>query len=83
MTDNLRYAISYCVFGYPEHEVSDSPCKTSQGCGHYEEAAKYNNLSTDVAAYEYCNAWPGDRTFRVDQCQDCLQLEGNSYMANC
>jgi hypothetical protein len=29
LTDNLRYAVSYCVYGYPENdEVTSNPCLT-------------------------------------------------------
>lgn len=79
----MRYALSYCVFGYPENDVVSTPCLTSEGCGHYSDAITYKNLSTDIAAYEYCNAWPGDRTYSVGICQECLNVDGNPFMANC
>lgn len=84
MLYNLRYAVSYCVFGYPDNRknVGSSPCMTSEGCGHYEDPIKYKNLSLDTTAYEYCDAWPGDETFRIDRCQECLHLEGDEFMAN-
>lgn len=82
MLYNLRYALSYCVFGYPKNNVVSTPCMTSEGCGHYADAITYKNLSTDIAAYEYCNAWPGDTTYKVGICQECLDADGNPFMAN-
>lgn len=55
----------------------------SEGCGHYEDAIVYKNMSSDVSAYEYCDAWPGDKTFSVARCQKCLFVDDNKYMANC
>lgn len=83
MLYNLRYAMSYCLFGVPgDREVDTTQCMTSEGCGRYRDSITYKNMSADVGAYEYCDDWPSDDAFRVEICQECLQLSSGPYMAN-
>ncbi|RDA93428.1 hypothetical protein CP533_2617 [Ophiocordyceps camponoti-saundersi (nom. inval.)] len=85
MLYNLRYALSYCLFGYPGNsQLGSTPCITSKACGPFREATLYGNLSTRYKGYDYCERWPISKGGDVDYkaCAECLQAAENPYLAN-
>lgn len=79
---NLRYAMSYCLFGVPENDdVLSTPCITSEACGPFRLALQYGNLSSSTEPYEYCDVWPSDDEQHVQQCGECL-FAGQEYLSN-
>jgi len=78
---NLRYTVSYCLWGYPDNpNVTDVPCLTQPACGGYQSNIEYNNLSSSVGAYDYCT---GFNTLMESPCSNCLiELSTEYYMAN-
>ncbi|KAM0346067.1 hypothetical protein ACHAPU_005828 [Fusarium lateritium] len=80
---NVRYAISYCLFGVPDNEkIINTPCLTSKACGPFRQAIEYKNLSSNIESYEYCHDWPVHDTLDFDGCTDCLRAGDNHYLAN-
>jgi hypothetical protein len=82
LLDNLRYTVSWCLWGYPGGAVSSTPCVTSFACGLLQSGVEYNDLSTnDTSGYGYCANWRSDL---LQKCTTCLQQIGNeNYIANC
>lgn len=83
--DNLRYALSYCVFGFPSNnEIENTPCRTSEACGPFQDAIRHENLTTDgLDKYDYCASWPVRDLEHVEACRVCLEVDGHEYLANC
>lgn len=83
--DNLRYAVSYCVFGFPGNEdIENTPCRTSEACGPFQDAIKHENLTSEgLDKYDYCAQWPVTDLEHVENCRICLEVDGNEYLANC
>ncbi|POR37044.1 Uncharacterized protein TPAR_02737 [Tolypocladium paradoxum] len=83
MLYNLRYTVSYCLFGIPDNKnVVNTPCITSKACGAFQDAIEYKNLSSEYKSYEYCDQWPVTDSLDFSGCMDCLQAAGNFYLAN-
>lgn len=77
---NLRYAVSYCVFGYPENDdVTSSPCLTSTACEPLKLAITHQDLAPNVTALEYCQTWVHDQ---MPRCGSCLRAAGEHYLTN-
>ncbi|KAK1655528.1 hypothetical protein BDP81DRAFT_388453 [Colletotrichum phormii] len=77
---NLRYAVSYCVFGYPDNpDVGSSPCLTRTACEPLQNAIKYNDLASNATEYEYCDVWDHNQ---VASCSACLRAGNNNYLTN-
>ncbi|KAI9646975.1 hypothetical protein NHQ30_004976 [Ciborinia camelliae] len=78
---NLRYAISWCLFGFPNNtEVEDTPCITSLSCAPMKNAIEYGNLTTSgIAEYDYC---PDIATNQILECQNCLKISTATYYLN-
>lgn len=71
MLYNLRYATSYCLFNFPEHEdYGDNPCMTRTACGPLIDAVQYGNLSTNGTSYDYCSKWI---SAQVPKCIGCVK----------
>ncbi|KAM0237885.1 hypothetical protein ACHAP5_008836 [Fusarium lateritium] len=80
---NVRYAVSYCLFGVPDNEkIINTPCLTSKACGPFRQAVEHKNLSSNIESYEYCDDWPVHDTLDFDGCTDCLRAGDNHYLAN-
>ncbi|KAF4469870.1 hypothetical protein FALBO_3218 [Fusarium albosuccineum] len=80
---NLRYAVSYCLFGVPDNkQVINTPCLTSKACGPFRDAVEYKNLSSKPESYEYCDDWPVTDDLDFNGCTDCLRAGGNYFLAN-
>ncbi|KAL2760761.1 hypothetical protein ACRALDRAFT_1073526 [Sodiomyces alcalophilus JCM 7366] len=77
---NLRYAVSYCLFGYPENDyVTSSPCLTSTACEPFQRAIMHNDLATNATAYGYCGTWIHDQ---LSQCTSCLRADHEYFLSN-
>ncbi|KAH6684370.1 hypothetical protein B0J14DRAFT_572732 [Halenospora varia] len=72
---NLRYAMSWCLFGYPNNTAApDTPCKTSFACGPLENSFEFDSLSPKAGAFSYCGLFSLDR---VTSCNNCLKVQQN------
>jgi len=70
---NLRYASSYCVFGFPNDDQLESTiCTQDQACGRFQDAVQFGNLTRDFESYEYCAVWPVNDIEHFQYCVDCL-----------
>lgn len=86
--DNLRYTLSYCLFGYPNAtDVETTPCSTSMACGPLQQSLKHGiSDPKDTTTSSYCSA---DDGYASDpeiygHCTSCLSAGGESdYLANC
>ncbi|KAF6819776.1 lpxtg-domain-containing protein [Colletotrichum sojae] len=77
---NLRYAVSYCLFGFPENpNVGSSPCLTRTACEPLQNAIKYNNLASNGTEYDYCTDW---NSGQVASCGACLRAGTDHYLTN-
>jgi hypothetical protein len=80
-SDNLRYSVSWCLWGYPNNtNVPGTPCITHFACGTLENAIKYNNLETNTTEFGYCSQWEYDL---VPRCTACLAQGNQHTLANC
>ncbi|KAK3952795.1 hypothetical protein QBC32DRAFT_134041 [Pseudoneurospora amorphoporcata] len=84
---NLRYTLSYCLFGYPNAtDVETTPCSTSMACGPLQQSLQHGVPDPkDTTASSYCSADDGyasDPDIYV-HCTSCLTAGGESnYLAN-
>ncbi|SPN97655.1 uncharacterized protein DNG_01168 [Cephalotrichum gorgonifer] len=76
---NMRYATSYCVFGFPDGHVDSSPCITSTACEPFMNAVTFGNLATNVSTYDYCAGW---NPTLVGKCLSCLRPTGAHFISN-
>ncbi|KAK2040467.1 hypothetical protein LZ31DRAFT_474476 [Colletotrichum somersetense] len=77
---NLRYAVSYCLFGYPYNpDVGSSPCLTRTACEPLQKAVVYNDLASNSSEYDYCSVWDHNQ---VGNCAACLRAGDNHYLTN-
>lgn len=86
LTDNSRYAVSYCVFGFPNAtDVGSSPCTTSPACGLVENSLEAGVLDPHSSSqYGYCSV---DRDAMTGSgyasCLACISASGTTqYIAN-
>lgn len=79
---NLRYAMSWCVFGYPNNTaVGDTPCITSFACGPLQNAITLDSLNPNATEYSYCALFLG--SVSVSKCSGCLaEQSGEFYLTN-
>ncbi|KAL2130890.1 hypothetical protein VTI74DRAFT_5820 [Chaetomium olivicolor] len=61
---NLRLNLGHCLF-----DGKVNPCITRTACGPLADAAKYQNMSTTVGAFDYCSNWQENA---VGHCGPCL-----------
>lgn len=83
---NLRYAVSYCVFGFPNAtDVGTSPCVTSFACEPLQTALEEGVLSPqDSIQYGYC-AVNGSIYSQptISRCSSCIAASGDMhYLTN-
>jgi len=82
-TDNLRFAVSTCVFGYPE-SISNvsSPCPVA--CGTVQNAVQFDIENPNA---DNLGAWCDTASFAdnvINTCEFCYNLTSNQvYLANC
>ncbi|OIW29761.1 hypothetical protein CONLIGDRAFT_344063 [Coniochaeta ligniaria NRRL 30616] len=80
MAYNLRYAMSYCLFGdFGNKAAADTPCITTTACGPLKKAFEWNNLTTTGGAYDYCQEW---NELQAGKCSLCLQAGEMHYLNN-
>ncbi|UNI18962.1 hypothetical protein JDV02_005191 [Purpureocillium takamizusanense] len=90
---NMRYAIDFCIFGYPNGTggAGSNPCLTSEACGRLARALETGIPVTDGSraraatdAYSYCEAEKGVWKSRyLDSCVQCVKADGkHRYLAN-
>ncbi|CAM1508344.1 Fc.00g051920.m01.CDS01 [Cosmosporella sp. VM-42] len=83
MLYNVRYAVSYCLFGVPDNKhVISTPCITSKACGPFRDAIEFKNMSSNIDSYDYCAVWPVTDHADFVGCTQCLQAGGQDYLAN-
>lgn len=85
LVDNLRYAFSTCVYGFPTEKISVStPCQVS--CERLRGAIEHN-LDTNTTIVEdlsYCNRPGFQDTVVINRCAKCYgRMDDVAYMANC
>ncbi|KAK4154575.1 hypothetical protein C8A00DRAFT_32608 [Chaetomidium leptoderma] len=72
---NLRFNMGHCLF-----DGETNPCVTATACEMFEDAVKYQNMTTAVGPYDYCQKWEQNM---VSHCGPCLtQLEDGIYQNN-
>jgi len=78
---NLRYAISWCLWGYPNNtDVGDTPCITSTACAPLQGAIEFDSLSSNASEYGYCALL---NTISVPKCLACLSVQSaDFYLTN-
>ncbi|KAL0943978.1 lpxtg-domain-containing protein [Colletotrichum truncatum] len=77
---NLRYAVSYCVFGFPDNpNVGSSPCLTRTACEPLQKAITYNELAPNGTEYDYCTGWDHNQ---ISSCAACLRAGDRHYLTN-
>ncbi|RFU33924.1 hypothetical protein B7463_g2449, partial [Scytalidium lignicola] len=77
---NLRYAVSWCVFGYPNNtDIGTSPCATSRSCGLVQSAFEFDALAQNTSAYGYCADL---YTYELPNCQTCLSVNTDQFYIN-
>lgn len=87
LLDNLRYATSVCLWGWPTHKKNvSSPCDIDYACHPLQKALETGNLNpANETEYQYCTA--GGSVFQSSSVQNCIQcLQASSdqnYMSNC
>ncbi|KAL1878043.1 hypothetical protein VTK73DRAFT_8178 [Phialemonium thermophilum] len=78
---NSRYALSYCVFGFPNAtDVSQSPCVTSAACGPLRDALQDGIPDPRGSSqYGYCSVDEGVMTGEgYSQCLACISATGET-----
>ncbi|KAH8598095.1 hypothetical protein B0O99DRAFT_506613 [Bisporella sp. PMI_857] len=74
---NLRYAISWCLFGFPNNSaVGDTPCTTSTACGPIEGGLEFDGLNPNASTYAYCALVP---EVNVPKCHSCLSNQDQQF----
>ncbi|CZT07617.1 hypothetical protein WAI453_005115 [Rhynchosporium graminicola] len=86
---NLRYALSWCLFAYPNNtnsantinkNVAGTQCSTERACGAFQGAFAYDSLSLNSSSYGFCPSLPA---VNVPHCTTCLQvLTDDFYLTN-
>ncbi|KAI0392654.1 hypothetical protein F5Y17DRAFT_352276 [Xylariaceae sp. FL0594] len=74
MLYNIRYTTAQCLY-----IEATTICSTSRACGIIQNALLYNNLSSMVSTYGYCDKWT---TFDLQKCTNCLEVSGQNVLRN-
>ncbi|KAM7223302.1 hypothetical protein V8F06_001179 [Rhypophila decipiens] len=81
---NLRYSLSYCVFGFPNATgVADTPCRTSFACQNLQGSLEHGVLDpTKTTTYSYCSVpdhlgegEPAKSHLEYERCTQCVAAE--------
>jgi hypothetical protein len=85
--DNMRYSLSYCIFGFPNAtNSSTSPCTTSFACEPLTTPLEDGILSPQTSTqYDYCSVDNNVLTHQIiNRCSSCIAAGGETqYLANC
>jgi len=77
---NLRYALSWCLFAYPNSTTpSSTPCTTKFACGPMESAFEFDSLSLSASEYGYCPLIP---SVNGPKCTSCLSVQNDQFYLN-
>jgi hypothetical protein len=85
--DNLRYAFTSCVFGYPDSAANIStPCTV--GCAGIQSAVEVDILDPGASNFNDWCAATGFADNVINDCEFCYnltyqQVNPQVYMANC
>ena len=85
-TDNSRFSVASCMFGFGNGTSMGGPCITSTACGGIQKPIEDGSLKTNnLAQYAYCDADGSAMTGpSVSKCLACIAVsKENMYMANC
>ncbi|KAI6782979.1 uncharacterized protein J7T54_002140 [Emericellopsis cladophorae] len=85
--DNLRYAVSTCLYDYPKsgkNRQINSPCVTEYACEPLDTPVTGDELdSKNEDTWNYCEADDGSfKKSTVWTCVNCLRVEQYTYLAN-
>jgi hypothetical protein len=86
LQDNMRYALSTCLFGFRNNSDSVfTPCSTSTACGPLRVAVGNADLIPENEdTYSFCSAdehaMMGGSELR---CKQCLKGSPETYLGNC
>lgn len=85
--DNSRYAMSYCVFGFPNATgVGSSPCMTTTACEPLQASLEYGiREPQDSTQYGYCSVNGSAMTHSTySNCLECIGTTGETqFLSNC
>ena len=87
LSDNLRYTLDSCLFGFDNaSDAKSSVCTTSKSCGPLQTALENGNLvPTNESEYSYCTA--NGNAFRgsyLRSCESCFkESDDQQYLRNC
>ncbi|EKD17891.1 uncharacterized protein L3040_004431 [Drepanopeziza brunnea f. sp. 'multigermtubi'] len=74
---NIRYAVSWCLFGYPNNEnVISTPCTTSKSCGLLKAGFVHDSLSSNASTYGFCALVPATD---ISKCTSCLSFQTSEF----
>ncbi|KAK3898153.1 hypothetical protein C8A05DRAFT_47447 [Staphylotrichum tortipilum] len=84
---NMRYAVSYCIFGFPNAtDIASTPCSTIKACGHLDVSMEHGIKDpSSTTAYSYCKAGTGAAmdSANFESCIPCIAAEGKTnYLVN-
>lgn len=87
-TDNMKYAIDWCVFAWPDNtDITPANTNCAQVCAGPENSVKISltdrlSANNRTLQYEYCDTPNINNSF--DACADCLNAAPNAKaLANC
>ena len=82
-SDNMRYALDWCLFDFPQSGKKTASDQCSTACGSISSALEMNLLNvTASSTYDYCQ----DPNFlpNVGSCASCYQNVPNQlFLSNC
>ncbi len=84
--DNMRYAVSACLFSFPNATgLGSTPCSTSTACGQLEDAFENGVVRPESSTqYAYCDASGGGMTGPIiPKCLACVATGDTKFLANC
>jgi hypothetical protein len=85
-TDNLRYAVDVCLWGFPaKGQNMTSQCATDVACNPVRSSLETGDMAAGNATeYQYCTVDGGAFPGSYAQCSQCLRSTStNKYLSNC
>ena len=81
--DNMRYALDWCLFGFPQGDKEIASAQCSTACGGISNALKIHLPNATVSStYDYCQ--DPDFLPNVGSCASCYKNVSNQlYLSNC
>jgi len=82
-TDNMRYALDWCLFEFHKHENQSAANQCTSSCANISTALEINVLTPNATTtYDYCQ----DQNFlpNVEACAACYKvIPDQLYLSNC